>query len=277
MGNQEFMAAGYDAQLKSIVMLKNRDHVLPLKKGTKVYIPKRFQPASKGMFGFYPTEAKLDYPVNMDIAKKYFQTVDNPDEADAAIVFIKGPESGTGYSADDLAAGGNGYVPISLQYREYTAEYARDPSIAGGDPFEAFTNRTYRGKHITTDNETDLDLILDTVKRMKGKPVIVSVALSNPMVFGEFEKEVNGIIANFGVQDQALLDILSGTAQPSGLLPLQMPANMKTVEEQFEDVPRDMICHVDSEGNAYDFGFGMNWAGVIHDARVATYMKSNTP
>lgn len=271
VGNPEFMAAGYDAQLKSIVMLKNRAQVLPLEKGIRVYIPKRFQPASTGLFGFYPTEAKLDYPVNMDIVEKYFQVVDNPSEADLAIVFIKGPESGTGYSVDDLKSGGNGYVPISLQYREYTAEYARDPSIAGGDPFESFTNRTFRGKHITTENETDLDLVLDTVKQMKGKPVIVSVTLTNPMVFEEFEKEVDGILVSFDVQDQALLDIFTGAAEPSGLLPIQMPANMKTVEEQLEDVPHDMTCHVDSEDHTYDFGFGMNWSGVIHDARVANY------
>jgi len=41
-----------------------------------------------------------------------------------------------------------------------------------------------------------------------------------------------GIIASFGVQDQALLDIISGAKSPSGLLPLQMPADMRTVEEQ---------------------------------------------
>jgi beta-glucosidase len=273
VGNSEFMAAGYGAQLKSVVMLKNRGQVLPLEKRTKVYIPKRFQPASKGLFGFYPTEAKLDYPVNMGIVEKYFQAVDNPEEAAVAIVFIKGPDSGTGYSADDLTFGGNGYVPISLQYREYTAEYARDPSIAGGDPFEAFINRTYKGKHITTSNETDLDLVLDTVKLMKGKPVIVSITISNPMVFEEFEKEVDGILVSFDVQDQALLDVFAGAAEPTGLLPIQMPANMKTVEEQLEDLPRDMVCHVDTEGNTYDFGFGMNWAGLIEDDRVATYGK----
>jgi beta-glucosidase len=277
VGNPEFMAAGYDAQLKSIVMLKNRGQVLPLEKGTIVYISKRFQPASKVLFGFYPTEAKLDYPVNMGIVKKYFQAVDNPEEADVAIVFIKGPDSGTGYSGDDLTSGGNGYVPISLQYREYTAEYARDPSIAGGDPFENFTNRTFRGKTVTTSNYTDLELVLTTRKLMGAKPVIVSVALSNPMVFEEFEKEVDGILVSFGVQDQALLDILTGAAEPSGLLPIEMPANMKTVEEQLEDVPHDMICHVDSEGNTYDFGFGMNWTGVIHDTRVETYGKNSVP
>jgi beta-glucosidase len=50
-----------------------------------------------------------------------------------------------------------------------------------------------------------------------------------------------------------------------------MPANMKTVEEQYEDIPRDMECYVDSEGNTYDFAFGMNWQGVIDDERVARY------
>lgn len=46
---------------------------------------------------------------------------------------------------------------------------------------------------------------------------------------------------------------------------------MDTVEEQYEDVPFDMICHVDSEGHTYDFGYGLNWKGVIYDERVRKY------
>ena len=108
---------------------------------------------------------------------------------------------------------------------------------------------------------------------MKGKPVIVSVNIAKPMVFSEFEKEADAIIAAFEIQDQALLDIISGVAEPSGLLPLQMPADMKTVESQLEDLPFDMDCHVDSEGNSYDFGFGLNWNGVIKDSRTEKYRK----
>ena len=44
-----------------------------------------------------------------------------------------------------------------------------------------------------------------------------------------------------------------------------------TVEEQFEDVGRDMDCYVDSDGNSYDFAFGLNWNGVIDDWRVEKY------
>lgn len=68
-------------------------------------------------------------------------------------------------------------------------------------------------------------------------------------------------------------DILTGKAEPSGLLPMQMPANMQEVENQMEDVPHDMKVYVDSNGNAYDFAFGMNWQGVIDDQRVATFKR----
>ena len=50
-----------------------------------------------------------------------------------------------------------------------------------------------------------------------------------------------------------------------------MPKDMDTVEANLEDVPRDMDCYVDAQGNTYDFCFGLNWAGVIDDDRVATY------
>jgi beta-glucosidase len=97
--------------------------------------------------------------------------------------------------------------------------------------------------------------------------------MSNPMVFAEFEKNANAILADFGVQGQANLDIITGKAEPSALLPLQMPLDMKVVEAQYEDVPHDMKCYTDAEGHLYDFAYGLNWKGVIKDARTAKYSK----
>jgi beta-glucosidase len=272
VGNTEFMKAGYEAQIKSIVMLKNRNKVLPVDKQKTVYIPKRLTSAGRDFLGGL-TPGSFNYPININIVNKYFRVTDNPTEADFALVIIRSPNSGSGYDANDVKKGGNGYVPISLQYRPYEAVEARDPSIAGGDPLESFTNRTFRNKTITTSNASDLDMVLDTRKVMKDKPVIVSVAISKPMVFNEFEKDADAIITTFEVQDQAILDIITGVYEPTGLLPAQMPADMKTVELQKEDVPYDMTCHVDSEGNIYDFGFGLNWNGVIKDERVEKYGK----
>ena len=274
VGKPEFMKSGYEAQQKSIVLLKNKGSVLPLTKEKTVYIPKRFTPAGRDWFG-NTTPEKLEHPVNLELVKKYFKVTEDPLQADVALVFVKGPASGVGYDKEDKAKGGNGYVPISLQYNTYKAENARPQSIAAGDPVvdPTNTNRSYKDKTIRASNYPDLQTILETKAAMAGKPVIVSISLSNPAVVAEFESEVAGILASFGVQEQALLDIISGVVTPSGLLPFQMPADMNTVEEQKEDVPHDMKCHVDSQGNTYDFAFGLNWKGVIRDSRTLKYSK----
>jgi beta-glucosidase len=91
------------------------------------------------------------------------------------------------------------------------------------------------------------------------------------MIFSEIEKSASAILVHMGVQDQALMEIITGATEPSALLPFQMPADMLTVEAQFEDVPRDMKPYTDSDGNVYDFAFGLNWKGKIEDERVKNY------
>ena len=271
VGQADWVKAGYKAQLKSIVLLKNEANTLPLAKGKKVYIPKRTTPAGLNFFGM-PTPEKTEYPVNLDIVRKYFEVTEDPAAADFALVFIKSPIS-NGYSRADREAGGNGYLPISLQLKDYIAKNARAKSIAAGDPVidPTINNRSYRGKKAVSNSYPDLPTILNTKKAMKNKPVVVAVSISNPMVFGEFEPEVQAILGEFGVSTAALLDIISGTVSPSGLLPLQMPKDMATVERQKEDVPHDMIPYKDRQGNTYDFGFGLNRKGPIKDKRTNKY------
>ena len=282
VGNPDFMKAGYEAQLRSIVMLKNKGGVLPLAEKAKVYVPEVWvapRAAFRGNAGAgaraqqpqQQPKGHWEMPVAVEMLSKYFTVVKTPAEADFAIVFVDAPANGTGYDPADVEKGGNGYMPISLQYNDYTATHAREVSLAGGDPLESFTNRSYKGKTVKTSNKDQLDLILKTRRQMGSKPVIVQVDVNRPMVMSEFEGVADAILFGFNVQKQAVLDVLSGKAEPSGLLPMQLPADMQTVEEQLEDVTRDMRCHVDSEGNTYDFAFGMNWKGVINDERVAKY------
>ncbi|MCT3832454.1 glycoside hydrolase family 3 C-terminal domain-containing protein [Elizabethkingia anophelis] len=275
VGNPEFMKAGYQAQVKSVVMLKNKSAILPVKERKAVYIPKRYNPETFNWWGNYKAST-LDYPVSLEMVKKYYNVTDDPAKADFAIVFVQSPHSEeAGYSDTDVKEGGNGYLPVSLQYKTYTATDARERSIAAGDPVIApnIKDRTYKNKSTTASNFTDLLMIQNTYKAMKGKPVIVSVTVSKPMIFSEFERQANAILVNFNVSTKAVLDIISGTYEPSGLLPVQMPADMKTVEEQKEDIPYDMTPYTDSERHTYDFGFGLNWSGVIKDKRTEKYKK----
>lgn len=270
VGNPEFMRAGYQAQLKSIVMLKNKGQLLPLKDTRlKVYCPRLNHPAQQGFFGMstpYEEEA-----FDRGLLSRYFQPVDKPEDADFAIVRVNTPASGTGYSVADREQGGNGYVPMTLQYGDYTATSARSESIAGGDPYETTTNRTYRGKTVSTSNRCDLDSVLAVRRAIGDKPLVVVMNMDKPFVVSEFEPIADAILVTFDCQNQAVLDIVSGRAEPSGLLPMQLPADMATVEQQSEDTPRDMQPYIDTEGNAYDFAFGLNWKGLISDERVQRY------
>ena len=271
VGKPEFMAEGYAAQVKSVVMVKNHGGVLPVQR-SKVYVPQRWVPQTPGMFGLsMGAPGHWEYPVDRALVEKYYDWAETPDEADFALVIIQEPHSGSGYDVQDRARGGNGYVPISLQYRPYTAEYARAESVAGGDPKEAFVNRSYKGKSVTVYNESDLDLVESTRSQMGSKPVVVVVNVSRPVVLAEVEPLADAVLLSFKVQHQAVLDIVSGASEPSGLLPMQMPADMRTVEEQCEDLPHDMRPLVDADGNCWDFAYGLGWKGVISDWRTEKY------
>lgn len=326
VGCPEYMQKGYEAQIKSVVMVKNHAQALPLKeaKKTRVYIPQRIYPTNLGFWG-QPIPADTITPVSKQQAEKFFSVAESPKDADVAIVFIDSPNSGFGHSIKEAFANGfgkskdpllaqlksygtdipkgkedeflqgylkrmtdasdiyfipeggkvscpgNGYYPISLQYDDYVAEYAREESIGQGDPFEAIANRSYKGKGVRTYNKGDMLLIQQMRREMPDKKIIVVANTSNPFVLSEIEPYADAILITFTIQKQAILDIICGTYEPSGLLPFQMPQDMKTVEEQAEDTPRDMRCYKDVDGNVYDFAFGLNWEGVINDERVKKY------
>lgn len=254
LGAEEYVQAGLAAQRRSVVLLKDQN-ALPLKRGMTLYVPERHIDQHFGFIRF--PEPAVDLPgLTQQEAEGWFRLTDDPSQADAAVVFAESPIS-DGYDPADRAAGGNGYVPISLQYRPYVAENARKASLASGDPREVGFDRNYHGKTGKAANEQDLDNILHTRAVMGDKPVIVCMRLHNPMVMGEFEAAADGIIAHFGVEKQVLMEILTGEAQPGGRLPMAMPKNMAAVEQHCEDVFDDIEPYVDSCGNVYGYGFGL--------------------
>lgn len=268
VGCKEHVEEGFQAQLQSIVMLKNKN-VLPIRERKKVYVPNRH---IKEKMNFFRTmDAAISIPgARREAIEVFYEWVDMPEDADFAMVFIESPLS-DGYSIKDREDGGNGYLPISLQYRPYTAKKAREVSIAGGDYREASTNRSYLGKMNYTANENDLDIVINTKSKMGDKPVIVIVRMHNPMVMSEMEPFADAILVDFGVSQEAICEIVKGNAQPMGLLPIRLPANMDTVELHAEDRPFDYEVYQDAQGHCYEFAYGLNWDGVIDDERIRKY------
>ena len=255
VGAPEFVEAGLEAQRRSVVLLKNKDAVLPLKKGARIYVPGRHLDAHYTFFRSIQPAMDLE-PLQQKDAEGYFTLTDDPREADAAVVFAESPLCDC-YTQKDLDQGGNGYLPITLQYRPYRAAAAREHSLAKGDFRENDCDRTYFNKENVPYNAGDLDNILTARKAMGDKPVIVVLQLHNPAVVAEFEQQVEGLIAHFGVENRILMEILTGEAAPGGRLPMLLPASMETVERHCEDVADDMEAYVDACGNRYGYGFGL--------------------
>lgn len=211
---------------------------------------------------------------------------------DLTIVSMLAPFVQSTYDAEQ-----DKWLPGSIQYEQYTATTAREQSIAGDTVItqidtvyygitteESLENRSYKGNTAALpDAYYDYELLKSVDSKISDDcKTIVIMRTKAPMVWSEVEPMADAILLYFNgyegavydpdwFQDEALLNIIVGKTEPSALLPYQQPASMEAVEAQLEDVPRDMECYVDSNGNTYDFAFGLNWNGVINDERVEKY------
>ena len=300
--NEAGLAFGLESSEKSIVMLKNSGAAISKVMADdkpKAYIPQFLsggafalgidEEVAKGCFDVVtdvvgdPTGTSFDMMSGMTVTAYQESdctraTAEELADVKYAIVHVAGPTFNAYGAGMDNPNDTKEYLPISLQYRPYTAKTARDPSLAGETlPDGSMENRTYRGKSTITANESDLDFVISVREKIPADAKLILVLdLMNPMVFSEIEPYADAILIGMrfmteGPSAKAFANIACGKTEPSGLLAFQMPKDMDTVEAQLEDVPRDMDCYVDADGNTYDFCFGLNWSGVIDDERTKTY------
>ena len=295
LASDDKVEAGYEAQLASVVMLKNDGVVVEgaaeAAKDMTVYIPQSYDIGIAGAFG--PASYTEGPTLDLDVAAQYFGTVVTdtveydadgkvvsytaPDlsDVDMVLVGMDSPNSGGTFTNAGLTVAEDGtktWTPITLQYGPYVADGAnvRQVSISGDILADGTKeNRSYFGNTAYITNAADLDAFNRAAAAVEasGKdiPVVTMLKATNPTIPAEFEAKSDAILVSFGTSDQALIEVALGLYEPSGRLPIQFPANMDTVEAQFEDVAKDMTPYTDAAGNSYDFGFGLNWSGVITD------------
>ncbi|WP_238343777.1 glycoside hydrolase family 3 N-terminal domain-containing protein [Microbacterium sp. RG1] len=293
LASDDKVKAGYDAQLDSVVMLKNNGETVTAADAEDwsdktVYIPRSYNVGIAGAFG--PAEYKEYAGIDLEVAEEYFGTVltdevvldENeqvvsytaPDlsDVDLVLVGLNSPDNGGTFTNAGRDPETKEFYPLSLQYRPYTAdgENVRQTSISGDLLADGSKeNRSYYGKTSKVLNESDLDAFeraRDAIAASgKDIPLITVLKASNATIPAEFEADSDALIVGFGTSDAALLDVALGLHEPKGRLPIQFPANMDTVEAQLEDIAKDMTPYSDADGNTYDYGFGLNYSGVISE------------
>lgn len=88
---------------------------------------------------------------------------------------------------------------------------------------------------------------------MRQVPTIVDIYLDRPAVIPEIAEQCAALLANFGANDAAVLDVIFGRFNPVGRLPFELPSSMEAVRQQNEDLP------FDSANPLYSFGFGLSY------------------
>ena len=84
-------------------------------------------------------------------------------------------------------------------------------------------------------------------------PTVVDIYLDRPAVIPEIAEQSAALLANFGANDEAVLDVIFGKFTPQGKLPFELPSSMEAVRKQKEDMPHD------SENPLFEFGHGLSY------------------
>ncbi len=213
---------GYEAQLKSIVLLVN-DNVLPANAKIKIYVE----------------------GIDKETAGKYAAVVDNPREADLILVRTTTEE-------EREFRGFGGGMPGQGQ-GQANQRTARRPQANAGQPAA--------GANPFAPREVNIDFPAKKWENIKtlaktGKPVVVAFnpAGSSCVLPSDLKNVAKGAIMIFDALDAALLDVVFGKFNPSGKLTFEIPSSMDAVRKQLEDVP------FDSENPAFEFGYGLSYS-----------------
>jgi beta-glucosidase len=228
------------------------------------------------------SEARLDESVRRIMQQKFEQGLfENPyvDPARAAAVVGAAAFQGEAHAAQQralvLLENRDRFLPVTPQGRRVFL-HRIDPAVAAARGFTVVTDLAQADLAIVRadapfqtlhpqwifgamQHEGDLgfrdgDAEYETIKRiMAAVPTIVTVYLDRPAILTGVRERARALVANFGVGDAALLDVLTGRARPEGRLPFELPSSMAAVEAQQSDVPYD------SAQPLYRFGFGLRY------------------
>jgi len=83
-------------------------------------------------------------------------------------------------------------------------------------------------------------------------PTVVDVFLDRPAILGPIVDAAHAVVANWGANSDALLDVLTGVAPATGKLPFDVPRSMAAVEASRPDVP------FDTADPLFRFGHGLS-------------------
>ncbi len=262
VGKEEFRAKALDAQRKSLTLLKN-DGSLPLRAPTAA-APVRLYTINlnptvlaDAAYGGYTVVAGDRTTANGNTRPSV------PANTDYVLIRVEVTNNGSAYRSNDAATGAN---PAFINPRTGKTWGADDAagidnglSFGGAYPWEVnfldFTRMSTAKSWVISPSLADIKSTMSEAAAI-GKKVVLSVYFRQPYVMDDASgvKNANAIIANYGVSDNALMDVLTGKFKPQGKLPFALANKAAAVETQASDAPG-----YDTADTLYPFGHGLTY------------------
>jgi beta-glucosidase len=204
--NAEHIKVTRDMAKKSIVLLKNDNHLLPLSKQTKkIALIGPFAKAKSDNNGFW----SYDWPDDTARISSLWEGVQKKVQADTKLLYAKGCNINdtvrTGFAEAVAAANEADIVIISVgEARDMSGEAKSRSNI-----------------QLPGVQEELIKAVMAT-----GKPVVVMVSAGRPLIFNWTADHVPAIIYTWWLGTEAgnaMADVLFGDYNPSGKLPMSFP------------------------------------------------------
>jgi beta-glucosidase len=108
-------------------------------------------------------------------------------------------------------------------------------------------------------HQGSLEFTADTIQHVRSLagcvPVVVEIFLERPAILGPIVDAAAAVVATYGTNSRALLEVLFGDASPQGKLPFDVPSSMEAVLASRPDVP------FDTKDPLFRFGHGLRYSG----------------
>jgi beta-glucosidase len=262
VGKPEFLAKALDAQRKSLTLLKN-DATLPMVTPTPA-APVRLYSInlnsailSDAAYGGYQVTTGDRTTANGNTRASV------PAGTHYAVIRVEVTNASSSYRSNSALTGAN---PAFINPRTGLTWGAQDPAgidnglnFGGAFPWEVntldFTGMAAAQSWRISPALPDIQATMAEANAV-GAKVVLSVYFRQPYVLDDASglKNAGAIVANYGVSDTALMDVLTGKHKPQGKLPWALANKPSVIATQDPDAPGYAAADT-----LYPFGHGLSY------------------
>lgn len=259
--NPQHLAAAKDMALKSMVLLKNNQQILPLSKQTKkIALIGPLVKAVKEHLGFW----SYDWDDDSARIPTLYQSIQQKTGNNTELLYAKGCE------LTDSSKAGFAEAIATANNAEVVVIYVGEKRDMSGEA-KSRSNLSLPG--------VQEELIKAVVAT--GKPVVVLIAAGRPLVFNWTADHAQAIVYTWWLGTKgadAIADVLFGDYNPSGKLPMTFPRSVGQIPIYYNyyntgrpaknETDRNYVSAYIDEVNSpqYPFGFGLSYTNFQYSA-----------